>query len=61
MIREAIKEQKRLFKHTNKELAEHCGCSIPTISNFLAGNKGIKYDYLVKLLKLYNLRLIKLI
>lgn len=57
MLRTLINNQKKLSKHTNAYLAKECNCSVPTISNFLCGKKGIKYDYLMLLVELYKIEM----
>ncbi len=61
MLRELINQQKKLHKHTNAHLAKECNCSVPTISSFLCGKKGIKYDILMRLIEVYNLKVIKIV
>lgn len=57
-LRKIIKEHYKQNKHTQDYLAGFCGCANPTISNFFTGKKGIAYDSLMKLMELYNLKVV---
>lgn len=59
MIKQSIISEMNARGDKISHLAKIAECSYPTIFNFIEGNKGIRLDILEKILKHYDMKLIK--
>ncbi len=59
MIKQTVISEMEARGQSINSLAKEINSSYPTIYNFLKKDKGIRFDILERILKYYNLRLVK--